>query len=210
MDSIDFSLLLRGLLIGFSIAAPVGPIGVLCIRRTLAEGRTAGLLTGLGAATADAVYGCIAAFGLTFVSSFLVRQQDLLALVGGAFLCYLGVRTFFSVPSEAAPAAGGKNLLGMYTSTFFLTLTNPLTILSFAAIYAGLGLASEAGDYLSATLVVLGVFLGSASWWLLLSGIVSLFRSRVTSAALRWVNRISGAIILGFGLVMLIRMLLNA
>jgi len=207
MDGFDLSLLLRGLLIGFSIAAPVGPIGVLCIRRTLAEGRTAGLLTGLGAATADALYGCIAAFGLTFISSFLVRQQDILALVGGIFLCYLGVRTLLSAPTMAAAAAGSKSLLGMYTSTFFLTLTNPLTILSFAAIYAGLGLAASSGNYLSATLVVLGVFLGSASWWLLLSGIVSLFRSRVTPNALRWVNRLSGAIILGFGVVMLIQLL---
>ena len=207
MDGFDLSLLLRGLLIGFSIAAPVGPIGVLCIRRTLAEGRTAGLLTGLGAATADALYGCIAAFGLTFISSFLVRQQDILALVGGIFLCYLGVRTLLSAPAMAAAAAGSKSLLGMYTSTFFLTLTNPLTILSFAAIYAGLGLAASSGNYLSATLVVLGVFLGSASWWLLLSGIVSLFRSRVTPNALRWVNRLSGAIILGFGVVMLIQLL---
>src|SRR5512139_1084229 len=106
MDWVTFSLLLRGLLIGFSIAAPVGPIGVLCIRRTLAEGRTAGVLTGLGAATADALYGCIAAFGLTFISAFLVRQQDLLALVGGAFQCYLGVRTFLSRPAEGAAPSG--------------------------------------------------------------------------------------------------------
>jgi threonine/homoserine/homoserine lactone efflux protein len=210
MESTDLSLLLRGLLIGFSIAAPVGPIGVLCIRRTLAEGRLAGLLTGLGAATADAVYGAIAAFGLTFIAGFLVRQQNLLALVGGGFLCYLGVRTFLAVPAEAASDAGGKSLLGMYASTFFLTLTNPLTILSFAAIYAGLGLATNTGSYLSAVLVVLGVFLGSAGWWLLLSGIVSIFRSRITPRALRWINRISGIIILAFGLGMLLRLLLQA
>jgi len=207
MAGIDFSLLLRGLLIGFSIAAPVGPIGVLCIRRTLAEGQLAGLATGLGAATADALYGCIAAFGLTFISSFLIRQQFLLGFVGGLFLCYLGVRTFLAVPAEQAAAAGGKNLLGMYASTFFLTLTNPLTILSFAAIYAGLGLASQAGDYLSAAVLVLGVFLGSASWWLFLSGGVSLLRRRITSGALRWVNRISGAIILLFGLAVLVQLL---
>ncbi len=210
MESTDLSLLLRGLLIGFSIAAPVGPIGVLCIRRTLAEGRLAGLLTGLGAATADAVYGAIAAFGLTFIASFLVHQQNLLALVGGGFLCYLGVRTFLAVPTEAASDAGSKSLLGMYASTFFLTLTNPLTILSFAAIYAGLGLAANTGSYLSAVLVVLGVFLGSAGWWLLLSGIVSIFRSRITPRALRWINRISGLIILAFGLGMLLRLLLQA
>jgi len=207
MAGIDFSLLLRGLLIGFSIAAPVGPIGVLCIRRTLAEGRLAGLVTGLGAATADALYGCIAAFGLTFISSFLIRQQFLLGLVGGLFLCYLGLRTIMAVPSEQAAAAGGKSLFGMYASTFLLTLTNPLTILSFAAIYAGLGLTSQTGGYLSAAVLVLGVFLGSAGWWLLLSGGVSLLRGRITPSTLRWVNRISGAIILGFGLVVLVRLI---
>jgi threonine/homoserine/homoserine lactone efflux protein len=219
----DLPLLLRGIVIGFSIAAPVGPIGVLCIRRTLAEGRLAGLLTGLGAATADALYGCLAAFGLTFISSFLVRQQQLLAVVGGVFLCYLGVRTFLSVPSEetpidstailsgekgqdaaeSEPSNSTQSLLGMYASTFFLTLTNPLTILSFAAIYAGMGLAAQSGGYLSAALLVLGVFLGSASWWLLLSGVVSIFRSRISTRGMRWVNRISGAIILGFGLFLL-------
>jgi len=207
MAGIDFSLLLRGLLIGFSIAAPVGPIGVLCIRRTLAEGRLAGLVTGLGAASADALYGCIAAFGLTFISSFLIRQQFLLGLVGGLFLCYLGLRTIMAVPSEQAAAAGGKSLFGMYASTFLLTLTNTLTILSFAAIYAGLGLTSQTGGYLSAAVLVLGVFLGSAGWWLLLSGGVSLLRGRITPSTLRWVNRISGAIILGFGLVVLVRLI---
>ena len=207
MAGIDFSLLLRGLLIGFSIAAPVGPIGVLCIRRTLAEGRLAGLVTGLGAATADALYGCIAAFGLTFISSFLIRQQFLLGLVGGLFLCYLGLRTIMAVPSEQVAAAGGKSLFGMYASTFLLTLTNTLTILSFAAIYAGLGLTSQTGGYLSAAVLVLGVFLGSAGWWLLLSGGVSLLRGRITPSTLRWVNRISGAIILGFGLVVLVRLI---
>lgn len=112
-----------------------------------------------------------------------------------------------AVPAEQAAAAGGKSLFGMYASTFLLTLTNPLTILSFAAIYAGLGLASQAGDYLSAAVLVLGVFLGSAGWWLLLSGGVSLLRGRITPSALRWVNRISGAIILGFGLVVLVRLI---
>ncbi len=195
---------LKGFLIGLSIAAPVGPIGILCIRRTISEGRLVGLLTGLGAASADAVYGSLAAFGLTIVTGFLVSQQDWLRAAGGIFLCYLGVKTMLSRPSEELAHAGGKGLLGAYLSTFFLTLTNPLTILSFAAIFAGLGLGSQGYSLISAVLLVVGVFLGSAVWWLFLSGMVNLFRSRFDLRALIWVNRISGVIILGFGLAALI------
>lgn len=195
----DSNLFFRGLVIGLSIAAPVGPIGMLCIRRTLAQGRSYGLVSGLGAATADAVYGCVAGFGLTFISSFLVDQQTWLRLVGGAFLCYLGVKTLLAKPAEEAAEVKGANLLGAYASTFLLTLTNPMTILSFAAIFAGLGIAETGGDYASAAILVLGVFAGSALWWLLLSGGVSLFRSRFTPQASVWVNRVSGLVVTGFG-----------
>ena len=199
----DIAFLLKGGIIGISIAAPVGPIGVLCIRRTLAEGSIAGLVTGLGAATADAVYGCIAAFGLTLISSFLISQQSWLRLIGGVFLCYLGVRTFLAKPAEQAAAAEATGLGSIYASTFILTLTNPMTIFAFAAIFAGLGLSSAGGEYLSAILLVIGVFLGSALWWLLLSGGIGLFRNRFPTSGLIWVNRISGVIIVGFGLLAL-------
>jgi len=199
--------LLRGVVIGFAIAAPVGPIGVLCIRRTLAEGRAAGLVSGLGAATADAIYGCIAGFGLTFISSFLVSQQVWLRTAGGLFLCYLGLKTLLAKPAEQAAAVKGQGLIGAYVSTLFLTLTNPMTILSFAAIFAGLGLANTSASYLSAGSLVLGVFIGSAVWWLILSGGVSLFRDKFNLHGLQWVNRISGAIILAFGLVSIVSVL---
>jgi len=198
--------LLKGLIIGFSIAAPVGPIGLLCIRRTLAEGRTAGLVSGLGAATADALYGCIAGFGLTFISTLLISQQAWFRVIGGLFLCYLGIKTFFSRPAEQTANGKGKGLIGAYASTFFLTLTNPMTILSFAAIFAGLGLASAGGNYVSASILVLGVFSGSALWWLLLSGGVSFFQAKFNLRELKWVNRISGILILLFGLYVLMRM----
>jgi threonine/homoserine/homoserine lactone efflux protein len=196
--------LLRGIILGFSIAAPVGPIGVLCIRRTLAEGRGSGLASGLGAATADAIYGCVAGLGLTFISSYLVSQQVWLRLVGGAFLCYLGIRTFLARPADQAAPAQGNGLIGAYGSTFLLTLTNPMTILSFAAAFAGLGLADTGGEYGSAATLVLGVFLGSTLWWLGLSSVVSLLRARLNARALRWVNRASGVIIAGFGLIALL------
>ncbi len=199
----DVSLFLRGLVIGFSIAAPVGPIGVLCIRRTLAEGQLYGLVSGLGAATADAMYGCVAAFGLTFVSSFLIGHKLWLSLIGGLFLLYLGIKTLLSKPAEDAAKAEGKGLLGSYVSTFLLTLTNPMTILSFVAIFAALGLGSASGSYASALILVLGVFCGSALWWLLLSGGVGLFRNKFNARGLLWVNRISGVIITLFGIIAL-------
>lgn len=195
----DLYFFLQGIAIGFAIAAPVGPIGVLCIRRTLADGYAAGFVSGLGAATADAIYGCIAGFGLTFISSMLISQHVWIRLVGGGFLCYLGVTTLWSRPAERAAAATGSGLIGAYASTFFLTLTNPMTMLSFAAIFAGLGLASTDRSYIAAAILVLGVFSGSALWWLLLSSGFSVFRMRITPRSLWWVNRISGIIITGFG-----------
>lgn len=191
-------LFIEGIIIGLAIAAPVGPIGVLCIRRTLAMGRLFGFVSGLGAATADAVYGAVAAFGLALITGFLLGGASWLRLIGGLFLVFLGIKTFFARPSDRAAPAGGVGLLGAYTSTVFLTLTNPTTILSFAAIFAGLGLGS-AGDALSATLLVAGVFLGSALWWLVLSGAAGLFRAKLGAGGLRWVNRVSGTIIAAFG-----------
>jgi threonine/homoserine/homoserine lactone efflux protein len=205
---ITFSLFVRSLTIGLSIAAPVGPIGVLCIRRTLAHGRWTGVFSGMGAATADAVYGCIAAFGLTLVSDLLLSGADVLRLVGGVFLGYLGVRTLLARPAEEeaavqeSPRAG---LAGAYASTFALTLTNPMTILAFVGIFAGLG-ADAAGDYGGAVIMVLGVFAGSALWWLLLSGGVSLLRDRFDAHLMLWVNRLSGAVILIFALDLLRRL----
>jgi threonine/homoserine/homoserine lactone efflux protein len=206
----DLSLFLRGLLIGFSIAAPVGPIGVLCIRRTLANGRIYGFVSGLGAATADACYGSVAALGLTLISAFLIEQANWLRLIGGTYLCYLGIKTFRSKPAVQAAAAKsaeattrGRGLLGAYTSTLFLTLTNPLTILSFAAIFAGLGAGAASGNVGGALLLVAGVFMGSCAWWMILVTLTSLFRSRLSTIRLAWVNRVSGAIIVAFGVVAL-------
>ncbi|HEY7910162.1 MAG TPA: LysE family transporter, partial [Thermomicrobiales bacterium] len=180
----DIRFLIRGMIFGLSIAAPVGPMGVLCIRRTLADGRLAGFISGLGTATADACYGAVAAFGLTFVTTFLVNQQSWLRLIGGSFLCYLGVTTFLSKPAERSAAMGRSGLRNIYVTTFGLTLTNPLTILTFAAIFAGIGVGEINGAYGSASLLVLGVFLGSALWWLILSSGMALMRTKLTPARL--------------------------
>jgi len=203
----NISFMIKGFIIGFSIAAPVGPIGVLCIRRTLAKGRTTGLLSGLGAATADAIYGCVAGFGLTFISNFLISQQVWLRLVGGIFLCYLGLKTFLSRPAEQAASVKGNSLAGAYASTLFLTLTNPITILCFAAIFAGLGVGSVTRHYSSAAALAFGVFAGSATWWSVLSSGVSMFRTKLNPHRLRWTNRISGVVITGFGLIALLSLI---
>lgn len=193
---------LRGLLVGFSIAAPAGPIGVLCIRRTLADGRAAGFVSGLGAATADAIYGALAGFGLTVVST-APGGGPWLRLLGGLFLGYLGIRTFRATPATGAPRGSGRSRFGSYASTFIPTLTNPMTILSFAAIFAGLGITAE-GRYAGVARLVAGVFCGSVLWWLILSSVAGVFRQRLSLSGLRWVNRLAGAIIAGFGIVALL------
>ena len=188
----------RGTLLGFSIAAPVGPIGVLCIRRTLAEGRATGLATGLGAAVADGLYGAAAAFGLTWLTEALVGHATWIRLAGGLFLLYLGIATFLAKPASEAAQAGGAGLAGAFGSTFVLTLTNPMTMLSFVAVFAGLGLGAAGAGAGAAAVLVAGVVVGSAAWWLLLSAGVDRLRHRFDANAMGWVNRISGVVIMAF------------
>lgn len=204
----DVGLFVTGFVFGLSIAAPVGPIAVLCIRRTLADGRLYGLISGLGTATADAVYGCVVGLGVTFVSDFLVSQQLWLRLLGGGFLCLLGAQAFLSKPPMQESSAAKRGLVSAYVSTFVLTLTNPLTVFSFVAIFAGFGAVGSGVGYASSLVLVLGVFLGSLMWWFVLSWMVSLVRSRFTAYWMRWINIFSGTIILGFGLVVLLSLVL--
>ena len=199
--------LIKGLIIGLSIAVPVGPIGILCIRRTLTQGRVVGFLSGLGAATADGLYGAIAGFGLTFLVNFIIGKQIWLRLIGGGLLCILGAKTFLSRPAEQGASVEGNSLWNAYLSTFFLTLTNPMTILFFTAVFAGLGIGSTDGDYVSAGILVLGVFIGSAMWWLVLSGFTGILEGLLNFKRLQWLNRISGLIIMGFGLFALLGLL---
>jgi len=203
-----FESFLQGFVIGFSIAAPVGPIGLLCIQRTLLSGRVSGLVSGLGAATADATYGALAGFGVTYVSTFLISQQFLIRLAGGTFLVILGARIIISVPKESAGVASRQRLTSNYLSTFALTLSNPLTIVAFAAVFAGLGIAGKGGDYSAAAALVLGVFAGSTSWWVILSNGVAAFRGALDPLRMRWINRISGVVIACFGAIAFLSSLL--
>lgn len=194
----EIFLFIKGLLIGFSIAAPVGPIGVLVIKRTLGQGRIYGIVSGIGAASADAVYGLIAGLGLTFITNFFIGLQFWFHLAGGVFLCYLGIKIAISEASENPARVQGKHLFGAYSSVFLLTLTNPITVLSFVGIFSGLGL-TQANEG-SVVTMVLGVFIGSGIWWLLLCFVVGFFREVLKKQILIWINRLSGLIIFLFGI----------
>lgn len=205
--------LLKGIAMGIAIAAPVGPIALLCIRRTLAQGRLIGLATGFGAATADGLYGMVAAFGLTALSDLLVNNTNFLQLMGGIFLCYLGLTAFFSKPTTVTttltpsplPSLKSSSLLPAYASTVALTLTNPATILSFVALFAGLGITQT--SYANSATLVFGVFTGSVLWWLVLVSGVIYLRDRLTPQRLAKFNQVSvkvfGVLILGFGIAAL-------
>jgi len=227
---------LKGVAMGLAIAVPVGPIGVLCIRRTLAQGRWVGLVTGLGAATADALYGVIAAFGLSAISELLVQNTRYLRFFGGLFLIYLGLTTFLAKPEASLEGLNhekrlnhekslnhekrlnseedtnsklnsdqASSLVSAYLSTLALTLTNPATILSFIAIFAGLGITQT--SYLRSITLVSGVFTGSSGWWLVLVSGVIYLRNRLTPERLvrfnRWSTKIFAVLIMGFGVVAL-------
>ncbi len=199
----DLSLFFKGFSIGLAVAAPVGAIGVLCIRRTLTYGRFIGLISGLGAATADGIYGCVAGFGLTALSAFLVDRAFWFQSMGGLFLIYLGVKTFCAKPKPEIVKETRSSVSNAYFSTFVLTLTNPTTILSFIGIFAGLGLVDAGGNYQEALLLVFGVFTGSAFWWLLLSFGVDRLQKTFNLGNLRWLNRGSGIGIITYGILAL-------
>ena len=193
----DATLLIKAIGLGFTIAAAVGPISLLTIRRTLAHGRVYGLASGLGVALADGSYAGIAAFGLTAITGALVGARTVLGVVGGAIIVYLAFRTMTSRPMEAARDDDRPGLAAATISIYGLTMTNPMTILSFAALFGALGLAGTGG--VEAATLTGGVFVGSLLWWLLLTSVVCWLRSRVTTTALVWVNRVSGLVLLAFG-----------
>ena len=196
----DFTFIFKGILIGFAMAVPLGPIGIICIRKTLTEGRLRGLIIGLGAATADLLYACIAAFGLTVISDTLNSQRIWIRLIGGALLLFLGIRIFRAQPKDPKLDINSNGMLRSYLTTVFLTLTNPLTIFAFIAVFAALGIG-EGLSYISASFLVAGVFIGSSLWFLVLSSGVTLFRNKLDLVGLRWVNKIAGILIIISGVI---------
>jgi threonine/homoserine/homoserine lactone efflux protein len=201
---VDIADFLRGAFVGAAIAIPVGPVNLLTLRRTLAYGRPSGLATGIGAALADTFYGGIAAFGLTLISSFLLQQQFWLRLGGGIFLVVMGVRAFRAHPSlklTGGPSRPG--LLRAAVSSFLLTLSNPITLLAFGAVFGAVGVVDPDLGRLDATLLVSGVFAGSMSWWLLLTAAVSSVRARTSQRLIDRMSQVGGLLIAGFGLAVL-------
>lgn len=189
---------IRGLVIGFTIAAAVGPITLLVVRRTIDHGGIYGFASGLGVATADATYGAIAAFGLTAITSLLVANHGLLGLIGGLVIVFLGIRIARSRPTGPATDGERPGLAGAFASIYALTMTNPLTIVLYAGVFAGIGLAAGA-SFADAAVLTLAVWAGSTLWWVVLCSVVAWLRGRVSPTALLWVNRVSGAALVVFG-----------
>lgn len=198
-------LLITGFIAGFVLASSIGPIAFLCMQRCLERGFWSGFVSGLGVASADAVYSAVAAFGLTFISTFLLGKQFWLQIVGIVFLLYLGLKALFKAPHAISKkCANNKGLLNDYASIFLLTLTNPMTIIMFMGVFTGAGLMQSNRDYVSASFLVLGFFLGSALLYSILCAVVELFHRRANSRFPTIANRVSGLIILGFALFLLL------
>jgi threonine/homoserine/homoserine lactone efflux protein len=194
----DLPLPLRSLIIGFTIAMAVGPITLLVVRRTIEHGGIYGFVSGLGVAAADATYGGIAAFGLTAVTALLVSAHTILGIVGGAVIVLIGLRTIATRPSGPAPESARPGLPAAFASIYGLTMTNPLTIVLYAGVFAAIGLGAG-GSFVDAAVVTLAILLGSGLWWVVLCSLVAWVRGRVTPRALVWVNRLSGAALILFG-----------
>ena len=197
----NFIFLLKGLAIGFSLAAPVGPVGILCIRRTLAHGSKRGIIIGLSAASADMTYGLIAAFGVTLISNFISQEQHWIRLIGGISLLVLGYRTFISHPATDLRANTKNGHTRMFVSTYLLTLTNPMTLFAFAAIFVGIGLDKTIGFHGYSFFLVAGIFLGSLSWFSLLISLVRFFREIISKNGLVIINKIAGSLLVLFGII---------
>ena len=201
------TVLLKGAIIGFSLAAPVGPVGMMCIRRTLTHGHLRGFVSGLGAATADSVYAIVAAFGITLISNFILQHEYTIRLVGGILLVLLGIRTLLVHPVDRASKNGINGHASAYVSMFLLTFTNPMTLFAFAVVFAGIGAGSAIGDTLTASFLVAGVFCGSGLWFLLITTAVHVYKDKFKVWGLKVVNVIAGSFILLCGIVVLVSIL---
>jgi threonine/homoserine/homoserine lactone efflux protein len=207
MDSLNIELLIKGFAVGVAIAAPVGPVALLCIQRALTGGWMSGLASGLGAAAADTLYGSIAAFSLSLIENFLMAHRYSIAIGGGILLCLLGLRILMIKPPQIPerPNTSAAGLVGIFLGTFMLTLANPTTVLSFIAIFAAINISAASGDYAAAGVLVLGVFIGAALWWLCLALGVGVIRHRVDEPVLRWIARGSAGLVIAFGIYTLWR-----
>lgn len=204
-------LILSGVVMGLIAAVPIGPVNLICIRRSFAFGPLNGFVSGLGAALGDGIFAAVSGFGLTWIAQLIEGYAAVIELIGGALMVWMGYRTFVSPPlprcADDKPDSGGTNLLREMVSTFALTVTNPVTLLSFGVMFAGLGgLAGGAGDFNDASLVVAGVVAGSTGWWLALTTVISLFHAKIDDGTMRLINRICGILVVGCGLAVLLHL----
>ena len=203
-------LVASGVVMGLIAAVPIGPVNLICIRRTFAFGPLNGFVSGLGAALGDGIFAAITGFGLTWVAQLIEGYATIIELIGGGMLVWFGFRTFFAPPmtkEENCEGDGATNLVRSMISTFALTITNPATLLAFTAMFASLGgLAGGAGSFGDAGFVVAGVVGGSAGWWLALTTVIGLFHTRIDEKAMRAINRGSGVLVAVFGVVVLVHL----
>ena len=195
--------ILKGIAIGFALAAPVGPLGVICIRRTIAHGAKQGLVVGLSAAVADILYGMVAVFGVTLISDFIHEQQQWIRIVGGVVLIILGYRTYHCHPANERQINGTNGHIRAFFSTFFITLTNPMSIFAFAAVFASVGIKEVSTNLTYAIFLLGGIFLGTMSWFSLLTGLVHFFKEKINTDGICLVNKIAGTVLILFGIIAL-------
>lgn len=202
----SIELVIKGFLAGLMVSVPLGPIGVLCIQRTINKGRMSGVMSGLGATLADTVFAVVAGLGITFIIRFIEEQQVYLKFLGGVVVLLLGIYLFTSNPIAQVRAArrGQQRLSRDLFSVFLLTLTNPLTVFFFIAFFAGLNLTSDKLELMHIGQVVLGVLLGSATWWFSLTGTVNLFRHRFRLKNIWWMNKVTGVVLVVLGAAVII------
>jgi threonine/homoserine/homoserine lactone efflux protein len=203
---VDIEFLIKGLIVGFLASIPLGPVGVLCIQRTINKGRFSGFVSGLGAVTVDSFFALVAALGLTYIINFIEQQQFFIQLIGGGVLIFLGARIFNTNPIKQIRKHRRKknNFIEDYFSVLFLTLSNPLAVFLFIAAFAGLGMVSSNDSNMKSSLIILGVSLGAMLWWSTLTFFVDLFRKHFRLKQLWWINKIAGILIIVFGVAAMI------
>lgn len=202
----DFNIILQGIIVGIAVSAPLGPIGVLCIQRTLNKGYASGVVSGIGASTADIIYAIIAGFSITFISDFLIEQQNIIRIIGGIFLTFIGIKIYFSNPIKQirAQRTQGNKFFSDFITSFLITISNPITILAFGLIFSSFNMIESNENSTNISILIASVFAGALIWWLLLITIISLFKSKIRLRNLFWINKVTGVLIVIFALLVII------
>ncbi len=202
--SID--IIFKGILVGLSVSVPLGPIGVLCIQRTLNKGYISGIISGTGASFADIIYAVIAGFGITFISDFLIAQQSIIRIVGGLFLIFVGIKIYLSNPIKQIreQRTKGKRYLTDFITSFLVTISNPITILAFGVIFSSFSMIDKSTEPVEISMILASVFAGALLWWMTLISIVSLFKKKIRLRNLFWINKITGVLIVIFAIIVVI------